>query len=213
MNKEQAQLQLVKDNMENSNEKSKCEPCLDGKHEFCWQGDLMLHCGCNCHKPSVEVNYVRIIGTPEEEAEQQRIQDSVVITTASSIPLDRDEGETYNTLGGALLNDLPPQTESEEPFSNMCECSLTHKCPKHNKTESEEWEKEWKEFWALKGEYPLDLERKQNQWLNNLLSSYSQKLVSELKEKIEEKKEWYSGEGNKPIRDVLEDVLNIINNY
>ena len=194
--------------MQNSNEKSKCcEKCkITGNTEEtrfdykgCWKSN------CPCHKPSVEVS--KCCGAKKVYSIDETLpvcQECGKPFELQSIPLDRDEMECIQDYKEqmAIIEDLPPQTESEE------------------------WEKEFmyksEEFFAL---LPVNfkykgIDRKTfYNWFKTtveyLISLHSQKLVSELKSKIEADVKNlvpYYLEDRLGQFVYKEDVINIINN-
>ncbi len=86
--------------MPNNKEKTECcEKCLDGKHNFCFQGNLVAHCGCSCRKPQppkeeVTETWVRsdkVSPTQEPEEEWE-------IKLAAQFRLCFDSQEIYDKL-------------------------------------------------------------------------------------------------------------------
>lgn len=212
--------------MQNSNEKSKCcEKCLGSISGLQWWCN---DASCPCHKPSVEVSkcckkcgkeVMRLDGKHQIRCEDLFCK-FCHNPERQSIPLDRDERECIQDYKEqmAIIEDLPPQTESEEcgfgcgrkwdeegdenGFSN-CVSAYHLK----GKIESEEWENE------IDIEFNIDmLKANVKEIIRKALDSHSQKLVSELKSKIEEllKTPEYNKDQTYDI--AIKEVLNIINN-
>jgi len=185
------------------NEKSK-ECCKKCKDEELTGYDICAFSHCECHKPSVEVSkccgarntfgMCFACGKPFEP---------------QSIPLDRDEREEKRKPcgciegvgGGQNCNKCYPKTDST---SNLTPES----------TEMEEWKKELVSILPLQ-HATLEVHNILFKFINKTLDSHSQKLVSEIKEKMLKNKNYVAQhleEYCNGYNQAIEDSKNIINN-
>jgi len=170
--------------MENSNEKSKeCEQC---KYGCLMAGNS---CKCPCHKPSVEVSkccgaeaLIQVGGIYGCKKCENYCE---IKSSSQSIPIDRDEGEEKCPI--LDCNDILC------PYRNNKKSSTPKLTPES--TEMEEWDKEFdKEFVrddGLMDKYTYDEDGDSvfmataiKSFIKELLSTHSQKLVSEIKGNI-----------------------------